>query len=225
MTEEIPQVANRQILGWAITLLVPLAVILTAVRLMLTPSYVQVEYATPAFPEDRYGFTLEQRLHWAGVSLDYLLNDEGIEFLANESLADGNPLYNERELGHMVDVKNVVRIMMSVWVVAVVLLGGIWLWARRTGLLPEFGQGLVRGGWATIIFVSACVIFVLVGFGIFFVFFHEVFFDPGTWTFQYSDTLIRLFPERFWRDTFLWVGLLSFIQVAVLMVIGRRLAY
>jgi hypothetical protein len=27
--------------------------------------------------------------------------------------------------------------------------------------------------------------------------FHQIFFSAGTWMFLYSDTLIRLFPERF----------------------------
>jgi uncharacterized membrane protein len=30
--------------------------------------------------------------------------------------------------------------------------------------------------------------------------FHELLFPPGTWTFNYSDSLIRLFPEMFWFD-------------------------
>jgi uncharacterized membrane protein len=42
-----------------------------------------------------------------------------------------------------------------------------------------------------------------------FVAFHNVFFEAGTWQFLFSDTLIRLFPERFWRDTFIAVGVLS----------------
>jgi integral membrane protein (TIGR01906 family) len=50
---------------------------------------------------------------------------------------------------------------------------------------------------------------VLIAFSVFFVYFHEVFFDTGTWVFRFSDTLIRLFPERFWRDTFIAIGLLS----------------
>ena len=49
----------------------------------------------------------------------------------------------------------------------------------------------------------------LASFGVFFVAFHQVFFDPGTWIFLWSDTLIRLFPERFWRDVFIYVGVLS----------------
>jgi integral membrane protein (TIGR01906 family) len=50
---------------------------------------------------------------------------------------------------------------------------------------------------------------VLIGFSVFFVFFHQIFFESGTWVFRFSDTLIRLFPERFWRDTFIAIGLLS----------------
>ncbi len=33
--------------------------------------------------------------------------------------------------------------------------------------------------------------------------FHGLFFNGNTWLFAYSDTLIRLFPIRFWEDTFL----------------------
>ena len=29
---------------------------------------------------------------------------------------------------------------------------------------------------------------------------HDLLFPPGTWIFPFSDTLIRLFPEQFWRD-------------------------
>ena len=38
---------------------------------------------------------------------------------------------------------------------------------------------------------------------------YSFFFQPGTWMFNYSDTLIRLFPERFWQDIFIYVGLFS----------------
>jgi uncharacterized membrane protein len=63
---------------------------------------------------------------------------------------------------------------------------------------------------------------VLFGFGVFFVLFHDVFFQPGTWMFLYSDTLIRLFPERFWRDIFIIVGLLSIAGAALVIFVFRR---
>ena len=37
----------------------------------------------------------------------------------------------------------------------------------------------------------------------FFAWFHSLFFTGNSWIFEYSDTLIRLFPIRFWQDTFL----------------------
>jgi integral membrane protein (TIGR01906 family) len=109
----------------------------------------------------------------------------------------------------MEDVKNVVQASLMVLYVsfAVLLVLGIWAWRGDWWL--EFRRGLARGGWLTVIFIASILLFVLVAFGIIFVAFHNVFFDPGTWTFLFSDTLIRLFPERFWRDTFLAVGLLS----------------
>jgi hypothetical protein len=36
--------------------------------------------------------------------------------------------------------------------------------------------------------------------------FHQVFFESSTWTFLWSDSLIRLFPLTFWEDSFIFVG-------------------
>jgi len=40
--------------------------------------------------------------------------------------------------------------------------------------------------------------------------FHLFFFKPGSWLFSYSDTLIRLFPLKFWFDATLAISLFSF---------------
>jgi integral membrane protein (TIGR01906 family) len=66
------------------------------------------------------------------------------------------------------------------------------------------------------------IIFVIVGFGVLFVAFHNVFFEPGTWVFFYSDTLIRLFPERFWRDIFIYVGLISALLGLLVALLARK---
>jgi integral membrane protein (TIGR01906 family) len=109
----------------------------------------------------------------------------------------------------MVDVKNTVQAALRVWMIslAALLVLGVWAWFGKWW--REFRTGLSRGGWLTAIFVAVIIVFVLVSFGVFFVAFHEVFFKPGTWMFYWSDTLIRLFPERFWRDIFIYVGVIS----------------
>jgi integral membrane protein (TIGR01906 family) len=201
----------RRFLSWVVAFLVPLVLILTSVRLLLTPVFVQLEYRTPNFPADPYGFTQADRLFWSTIALDYLLNDEGISFLEELQFEDGTPLYNTRELGHMVDVKNAVQSALIVWYIS---LAGIFLlaiWAYFGSWLTGYKQGLRRGGWITVALVAVTMVAVLIAFSVFFVFFHEVLFDPGTWVFRFSDTLIRLFPERFWRDTFIAIGLVSLV--------------
>lgn len=203
-------------IAWVATILVPFALVLTGVRLLLTSAFVQFEYRTPNFPPDFYGFTMEDRLYWSQIALDYLLNDAGIEFLADLRFDNGQPVYNERELRHMVDVKVVVQQALIVWYISLAGLVGLGVWAWFGGWWRHFRQGLVRGGRFTMFLVGAIILFVLAAFGVFFVAFHEVFFDPNTWTFAYSDTLIRLFPERFWRDAFLVIGLIAVLGGAVL---------
>jgi integral membrane protein (TIGR01906 family) len=204
-----------------VVLLVPIALILTSVRLLLTPVFVNLEYRTPFFPPDPYGFSQSDRLYWSSISREYLLNDQGVSFLKDLRFKDGTPVFNERELRHMVDAKNVVQKALIVWYVALLGLLGLGLWAWRGDWGKEFRRACMRGGWLTIILVGVIVFFVLVSFGVFFVFFHEVFFDPGTWIFFYSDTLIRLFPERFWRDAFLAIGGLS-IAGGLILALGLR---
>ncbi len=52
------------IVSWIITLVVPVAISLGAVRVVLLPWYLQFEYHTPNFPADSFGFTLADRLHY-----------------------------------------------------------------------------------------------------------------------------------------------------------------
>jgi len=214
---------GQMILSWIVSLLLPVGLVLTAVRLLLTPAFVYLEYNTPFFPEDPYGFSKQERIDWALVALDYLLNDEDISFLADLRFPDGETVpqpscafmddctkvYNERELGHMEDVKNVIQAALLVWYGSLIALVLLALWAWLGNWVAAYRMGLRRGGWLTAILIAAALVFVLVAFGILFVAFHNVFFDPGTWRFLYSDTLIRLFPERFWRDTFIAAGLLA----------------
>lgn len=209
-TPSTPSTLNR-ILSWVVTLLIPVAIVLLAVRLMMTPAFLNFEYATPNFPEDMYGFTTADRLQWSKIAVEYLLNDAGIDFLGDLQFLDGSPLYNQRELSHMVDVKVTVEGALKVWYASLGLLFVLGIWAWLGHWWPTYRAGLARGGLLTAILVGLLIAFVAVSFGVLFVAFHNVFFAAGTWMFEYSDTLIRLFPERFWRDIFIYVGAISLV--------------
>ncbi len=207
-----------------ITALVPFMLLLTSLRLLLTDAFVHIEYRLPGFPEDSYGFTLEDRLHWAPIALDYLLNNEGIEFLGDLEFDDGSDVYNQRELGHMEDVKRLTQLALGVWVVglASVMILGVVLY--RTGHREAFWASLRLGAKIMLWFLLVLSITLIVSFSFVFVGFHRIFFEGDTWMFRHSDTLIRLFPQRFWRDVFIFiVGLTAGMSGLALVISSRRL--
>jgi integral membrane protein (TIGR01906 family) len=196
----------QTLIRYLIVVSVPVALVMMMVRLLMTPAFPEVEYRMPGFPNDPYGFTMDERLEYSKIAIEYLLNDEGIEFLGDLTFEDGRPLYNQRELKHMVDVKVVTQAALQVWYVSLVILFGMGIWAKQRDWWDVYKAALVQGSWLTVVLLGAIVLFVLAAFGVAFVWFHEIFFEAGTWTFLYSDTLIRLFPERFWQDCFLYIG-------------------
>jgi integral membrane protein (TIGR01906 family) len=196
----------QKILSWLVTLLLPVALTFLGVRLLLTHAFPEIEYRAPGFPADEYGFTLQNRLQWSRISIDYLLNDADISFLGDLTFSDGTPLFNGRELSHMQDVKNVVQPALWVGYGVWFLTLGLGLWARFGGWWPEYVGGIRRGGWLTVGLVTVIGIFAAISFWQFFTLFHELFFTGNSWQFLYSDTLIRLFPMRFWQDAFLFAG-------------------
>lgn len=211
--------ALKNVLGWVVTVLTPLVILMLSVRLLMTPVFARIEYRVPGFPDDPFGFSLEDRLEWSAPSITYLVNNEGIDYLQNLAFEDGTPIYNDNELSHMEDVKAVVTGMrIGLAVTAVVLLGIIVLavkqdWRRALSLAFR------RGGWATVGLIAAILLFVAVAFDPLFTWFHKIFFQDGTWMFYTSDTLIRLFPMRFWQDAFIAVGLLSLLCGGLLIVL------
>jgi integral membrane protein (TIGR01906 family) len=211
-----------RILSWVTALIVPFFLLMTAIRILFTPLYPQVTYRLPGFPPDRYGFSLEDRLHWSRISIDYLLNNSGIDYLANQQLPDGQPLYNPRELSHMVDVKTLVQKMIVSWDILLVVLVVFALWAWRGKWMPAFLHGLGNGGKITIGIVVLILAGVAISFNALFTGFHEIFFTGDSWLFYYSDTLIRLFPLPFWEFGFIVMGVFTLLGAALLIWLDRR---
>jgi len=204
------------ILSYLVSLLVPLALIGTALRILLTPIYFNIEYRMPYFPVDEYGMTQEERLQWAPFAVEYLVNSADISYLGDLKFEDGSLLYNERELSHMEDVKTVVLGALRVWYISLAILTLLAILAYRGKWIPDYINGLRRGGMWMIGLAFALGLVTGVGivanpdvFWEFFTLFHQIFFTGDSWLFYYSDTLIRLFPIRFWQDAFLWAAVLS----------------
>lgn len=207
---------------WALSLAVPVWLVLTGVRLLMTEAYLRLEYTRGDFPVDTYGFSQADRLAYAPYAVGYLLNAEGIDYLGELSFPDGSPMYNDRELKHMVDVKIVVQVALLVHAILSVgfcltLLASF----RNMTTRRIFKQGLSRGALLTLALVTGIAALAILNWNVFFETFHGLFFEQGTWRFYYSDTLIRLFPEKFWFDAALSIGSTAIVG-AVLILFGLR---
>jgi integral membrane protein (TIGR01906 family) len=211
------------IFGWLITIAIPLLLLMTSIRLMLSPIFFEYEYRSPGFPPDPYGLNLDQRIKWSKISLDYLLNDQGISFLENQMLSETQPLYNPAELSHMVDVKNLIQAMIKGWTILLLAILGLGIWAWRAGWSHDYGFYISRGGWMGVLLIIAVIFFTFTSFDALFTSFHRIFFKGDTWIFLYSDTLIRLFPIRFWQDAFILTGAFTGVGSLALIFIGKKL--
>ena len=201
----------KKIVQVVLAVLVFLLLLLTGIRLLLTETFVRFEYNQASFPVDPYGMTKEERLKYAPIALEFLLNGADESFLGDLKFDDGTVLYNERELGHMVDVQMLTQKFLKVWYVSAAAFLAIWVWAWRGKWLVEFRKMLSVAGLSTIVVLGTLILLMLLSFDMIFVGFHRIFFQGDSWLFLYSDTLIRLFPEKFWQDAFILVGVFSFL--------------
>lgn len=212
------------IVRWLIVLAMPLLLGLGTIRAIIAWDYPSFEYARIA--PDRYGFTLEERLELAHGTLNYLQRSEPAEeviYLLEDLRLPGTdrPLYNEAEIGHMIDVKNVADVFTRVvWITAVMVIGGLLFLLLRPETRSEGYKAIFQGGLATTAVLLFIALFILLGWSIFFVQFHELLFPPGTWTFAYTDSLIRLFPEQFWFDIGVIISLGTLVEGILVAVVG-----
>jgi len=153
-----------------------------------------------------------------------MYNNAGIDFLANQQLMDKSPLYNERELSHMADVKVVFQGMLTAWWILLAILAGLGLWAWHGKWMKTYLHGLGKGGWLTVGLILFILVAVAISFNALFTAFHRIFFTGDSWLFLYTDTLIRLFPLRFWQDGFIAMGILTLLSAGLLIWIDKRFA-
>lgn len=207
-----------------VSIIIPFILIMAAIRLLINPLFLKVEYNLPNFPADPYGFTTVERLKWGGLSMDYLVNAESDEFLATLQFEDGTPLYNERELSHMLDVRVLVKSALTVWYI---LLGAalvIGLAAWKFGYLKEMWKAIIWGGWLTLGAIFLVILSTFIDFSALFTAFHGLFFQGDTWLFYGSDTLIRLYPLKFWSDAFIYVGIITVFGALLCIFIPGKLS-
>lgn len=192
---------------------------LTSLLPLLTPAFLRLQYARPDVPPSAR-FSAQERQAFAQAAAHYLVSTEGIDYLANLTGQDGSPLFNERELTHMVDVKVLLGQAIALDVVLALLfaacMGILLSQEETTDRTPRY---LLAGSLVAPALAICALIVVPLQFQWFFVEFHHVFFEGETWLFPRTDTLIQLFPEQFWFNA-LQAWLLLIVAASIALAVG-----
>ncbi|MBW6471696.1 MAG: TIGR01906 family membrane protein [Anaerolineaceae bacterium] len=211
-----------KLLSLFITITFPFVLIMFSIRVLFTPLFLVVEYNMPGFPSDPYGFSKEERLKWGSLSIQYLFNDEDPAFLENLRFEDGNSIYNEREVSHMVDVKILLQQTLRLFYLFLIVYIVIIIWAKIKNQLHWVWDAASKGGCFTLGLIGAILAAVVISFDALFTAFHKVFFVGDTWLFYFSDTLIRLFPMRLWQDAFIFMGIITVAVALFFAIYGNK---
>ncbi|OGO51540.1 MAG: hypothetical protein A2148_01285 [Chloroflexi bacterium RBG_16_68_14] len=210
----------RQIAALLFIIALPIALITTNVRIAVNEprlyEYVADRYDTPATT----GIAREELLRASAALRAYYNNDEESIFVRVQK--DGEPisLFNPRETAHLRDVKTLFQASFRAQEAAVVFVlayvVAVFIWAREGSLRTLARQLLLSGllGLAVIGVVGAIAVS---GFDQSFEQFHLIAFDNDLWQLDPDrDRLIQMFPDQFWRDVSLWIGIATLAELAVL---------
>ena len=150
--------------------------------------------------------------------------NSGDELIDITVVKDGEPfqLFNEREIGHLKDVKALFR--QVYWLLLGTLLYGLvytglslFVWKDKKGI----AQGLLYGGGLTLVLMAVLGIVIMADFDNFFYRFHLISFANDLWMLNpATDYLIMLFPQGFWFDTALFCALTTALGALILGGIG-----
>ena len=179
-----------QIFFLIITILTPVLLITSAMRTALSPIFVNIEYKLPNFPPDSFGFTNEERLLWADYSIQYITGVISEEEFSALQFPDGTPLFNDREVSHMIDVRDLTVSMLALWRILIIFFTITLFTGWKNNWLCALLSALENGAKTTLIIIFSILVYVWVNFNQLFTLFHQIFFEDDSWLFYLSDTLI-----------------------------------
>ncbi len=213
----------RTLGGIGISLAAAIVIVTVAIGPFLTPAWV-------AFEQDR-----AQATAWTGftaaelrTATDAILADLILGPPAFDVTVAGAPVLNDRERGHMRDVRAVFGGLVVVAATATVILALATL--RSAGSEPvrrvardDLWRAVGRGSALLAVATVGLGVVALVAFDALFEVFHRILFPAGSYAFDPgTERLVQLFPFQFWQETAIAVGAVIVVLSLVTSLIARR---
>jgi integral membrane protein (TIGR01906 family) len=213
----------RSVAGALGALVTGLAVLLVLIALAIVPflNPVWVGFGQERAQAEAWtGYTQEQLATvTGGILADLVLGPPDFDVTL-----DGAPVLNERERGHMRDVRDVFATFFLVAAGAFGVLVVLRLAARTSEARTRFwrrlrGSGLVIAV-GTVVAGGLGVLFFDTAFEIF----HQAFFPAGSYLFDpRTERLVQLFPQQFWVESTIGVGIVLIgLALGLAWLAGRR---
>jgi hypothetical protein len=205
---------NRQRVTVAVVaLLVPVLLLGNGVHLLAHDWFLRFEYSR--LPAEPNGLSTTERTALARSALDSIVPFGGGErALLEARLPSGEPAFDRKEVRHLRDVR---RYVLGLYLLHAIGLVGLAALAATRRTRPLLRTGLAAGSLLTIGIAAFVGVFVAISPVGFLGGFHRVFFSGSSWRFAETDTLRRLFPDRFWSDTAIALGALVGAQALALL--------
>ena len=210
----------------------PWAIFIIAVPLFLITASVTWAFNSPGLYNDgfekysisRISGISDSDLRQVGADIRSYINS-GDELLDVQTsiLGTERDLFNDQEVAHMKDVKQLVRgvyvlaLASTVYLAAMVVIGFA---LHRGRFVADLAKRLAWGGGLTLVLLIVFGLVALVGFDSVFLKFHQLSFANDFWRLDpRTDYLVRIFPQDFWFDATLWVAVRA-ISGALILTVG-----
>jgi integral membrane protein (TIGR01906 family) len=209
--------------SWLIATATALVILGGSIVPFATPAYVRLEQdrtnveALTGFDRTELdGVTtsiLGDLFLWQG-NFDARLGDVLHQLAPNTLMV--TPVLNLREQAHMRDVRGVFAGFEVLVLLSVVVLVLAFRRSREPEARAAAWRAVGNGAKGLLVALVVVAAFALFAFDAAFEVFHELFFPAGSFTFDpRTDRLVQLFPDQFWSETAIAVGLVG-IAFAIL---------
>ncbi len=211
-----------QALGIAIILALPALFITTNVRVAFQ-SQTLYNYAIDAFDApERTGVERDELVKGMAGLIDYFESDE--DLITTEIIVNGisEPLFTEREALHFRDVRDLLQRTYFVQTLTTVVVLGALVAAvvaaarGRPDLAAIVFQRIRQTAvWTVVAIIGIGLFAALGGFNFLFLQFHLLSFSNDLWQGTATDRMIQLFPQMFFLQGTLLIGLAAIVEMGV----------
>lgn len=140
-----------------------------------------------------------------------------------DETVDGTAVLKPAEIQHMLDVRGVFAGLFALVAAALVVLVAAFRRATDPDARSSAWRSVAGGARSLAIAIAVVGVFAVFAFDAAFEVFHRLFFPAGSYTFDpRTDKLVQLFPEAFWSETTIFVGVVIVALAAATWWFARR---